>query len=61
MTRYGLRTFVRDGTPYVEGLDGTQVPIWKAIEERTIGQVFLRRREISFLQFAEEYHVQTST
>lgn len=58
MTKYGLRVFPRDGEVYVEGFDG-EAPVWKAIEERKVGSIFLRRREIMFLKNAEEYYAAT--
>lgn len=60
MSKYGLRVFLKGGTAHVEGLDGTIVPVWKAVEDRAIGVVFLRRREIGFLLYAEDYLVQTA-
>ncbi len=61
MRKYGLRTFMKHGEPHVTGLDGTTVRIWRAIAERAIGSVFLRRKELRFLEFAETYLVQTAS
>lgn len=59
MQKNGIRVFLRAGEAHVEGIDGTVELVWKAIQKRAIGAYFLSRKEIRFLQFAEDYLVKT--